>query len=431
MKQNRRTFIKVMMKTAALAFLFAAVAAPLAAIDYGANLNSRTAFDGPVDFADGNPVFRNTLSGFVRRNPVTRNETFGRVLLELSVTNTLSRTTDGDWASSTLVDLDTFRIDGFFPEWRNPEDLVRTSIGRFPIAEASGLVFSDRIDGASMSFDFPDYGLVFAGGFTGLIPGGATGVLMTADDVLDAGDASTIGASSRLLGFAQATVPEAFARQAVSAGVLAQTDLRQGFDTGDADEKLNSQYIFATLGGPLTGDLYYSTALALSFQQLSFADPLSPNGLSDPENSIGIGAQLQAQYYLDPAGGSVITAMARYGSAAGDTLGAFTPMTGPAVSLLNPISASDLSFFMLDYALRPFAGQSGARARSLEVSAYSAVTAGANPFADGSYEGVEAGSRVTYRPFSDLGARLWVGTFIPSETDDTRVYGRLELSASF
>lgn len=55
MKQNRRTFIKVMMKTAALALLFAAVAAPLAAIDYGANLNSRTAFDGPVDFADGTP----------------------------------------------------------------------------------------------------------------------------------------------------------------------------------------------------------------------------------------------------------------------------------------------------------------------------------------------------------------------------------------
>lgn len=353
------------------------------------------------------------------------------MLLELSVTNTLSRTTDGDWASSTLVDLDTLRIDGFFPEWRNPEDLVRTSIGRFPIAEASGLVFSDRIDGASMSFDFPDYGLVFAGGFTGLIPGGATGVLMTADDVLDAGDASTFGASSRLLGFAQASVPEAFARQAVSAGVLAQTDLRQGFDTGDADEKLNSQYIFATLGGPLTGDLYYSTALALSFQQLLVADPLSPNGLSDPENSIGLAAHLQAQYYLDPAGGSIITAMARYGSAAGDTLGAFTPMTGPAVSLLNPISASDLSFFMLDYALRPFAGQPGARARSLEVSAYSAVTAGANPFADGSYEGVEAGSRVTYRPFSDLGARLWLGTFVPSETDDTRVYGRLELSASF
>ncbi|MFP4510988.1 MAG: hypothetical protein ACLFNQ_12775, partial [Spirochaetaceae bacterium] len=265
MKMNRKSFSTTIMKSAVLALMFAALATNLAAVDYGANLNSRSAFDGPVDFVDGNPVFRNTISGFLRRTPVTSRETTGRFLLEASVTNTLSQNTDGDWVADYLVDLDILRIDGIFPQWRTPEDLVRTSLGRFPIAESSGLVFSDRIDGASMSLDFPDYGLVFAGGFTGLMPSAASGVIMTADDVLDAGDAEVTTASNRVLAFAQATVPEAFARQAVSAGVLTQTDLRQGFDTGDADEKLNSQYLYATLRGPLVADLYYDAALAVSF----------------------------------------------------------------------------------------------------------------------------------------------------------------------
>lgn len=418
-----------------VAALFFSGLGRLAALDVGSNFNSRSVVRVDANSLGNsvsawNPSFRNSLSAWVRHRPVVSpSEPTGRFLFESSVTNLLDMNDADEWESEFVFDVDVLRIDGTFPQWGPPDALVRLSAGRFPLAEPTGLVFSDRVDGAALSFDFPALSMVFAGGYTGLLAGANSGVVMTSSDVVDAADNDTLTAPNRLLATAHTTFPEAFAGQAVNAGVLAQWDQRSEFDA--AGEKLDSQYLFAQLGGQFAGNAYYDAAIAASTQQRAAGDETEPDGLADAEFGVGLGALLRGRYYLGASDSSVITAEGRFGSGDGDTLTAFTPITGPSLNLLNPISGEDSLGFMLDYAWRPFAGEPGSKSRSLELSAYGAVSSNADPTAVGSYQGTEAGTRITYRPLSDLGGRLWLGTYMPSDIDNTEFIGRIEFSSSF
>ncbi|MFW6387700.1 MAG: hypothetical protein ACOC0B_00355 [bacterium] len=403
----------------------------LSALDVGSNMNSRSVVRvDDTSFENLDPSLRNTVSAWVRHRPVvSSSEPTGRFLFESSVTNLLDMNDADEWESQFVFDVDVLRLDGTFPQWGPPGALVRLSAGRFPLSEPSGLVFSDRVDGASLTFDFPDFSMVFAGGYTGLLAGENSGVVMTSSDLVDASDSETLTAPNRLLATAHTTFPEAFGTQSVDAGVLAQWDQRSEFDA--TGEKLDSQYLFAAIDGPFGESMYYDAAFATSLQQRSPADVSEPDGLADAEFGVGLGALLRGRYYLGASDSSVITAEGRFGSGDGDTLTAFTPVTDPSLNLLNPVSGEDSLALMLDYAWRPFAGEPGSKARSLELSAYGAVSTNADPTAAGSYQGTEAGTRVTYRPLSDLGGRLWLGTYMPSDIDNSEFIGRIEFSSSF
>lgn len=409
-------------RLAAAAVLLVGVATAAVGWDVGANVNSASSHRGT------DPTFRNTLSGFFRHNPVIEGPATGRFIFESSLTS-IVRGDDGEFSDALFFDVDLLQLEGIFPDALGAGSLFRTTVGRIPLSEPTGLVFSDRVDGTSFTADFPRLSLALGGGSTGWLAGGNSAVAMSAEDEADIADADVRTGAKRLVGTASVNVPELFGRNNLSAGVLAQWDQRPFDEIGD---KIDSQYFFVGLDGPLGADLYYEAATALSYEQRSQPDDLVPGEFGDPDTGVGLGARVRTEYYIGGTGRNILTAEVRYGSADSDTLVGFLPVTGVGLDLLESPDPNDLTLLMLDYALRPFAGEPGARSRSLEASFYAAANFTATPGQAESYRGSELGSRLTYRPLSDLGLRLWFGGFIPGDRpEDTEFLGRLDLSTSF
>lgn len=399
--------------TLALAVVLAGAVAA-GAQDFGANINIGSSIH------EQRPAFRSVVSGWFRLDPRIDDNPTLRLLAEASVTNITRLHVDGEWTSAILLDIDSFRADGILPGFPTPETVSRARLGRFRLAEPSGLVFSNRLDGLRLSAEMPAIDIVAGGGYTGLIATHNSAIAMTMSDRLDDADGEVVFGSPRIVATAHLGFPELFDRQTLTVGGLAQWDMR---NEDDAD-RLDSQYAFLRLDGPIAPGLYYDSAAGVSFQQ--------PTGTPDDDPIIGLTARGRLEYYMGPQDMSLITVRARYGSGPGDVFGEFVPVTAPDLGVLRGFDAGDLLAATLNYDIRPFVASPSRAARNLQFSAYGSGAFRADPTAGDGFRGVEVGTRVTARLLSDFGARLWLAGFLPGEEDsDPEVLGRLELSASF
>lgn len=401
--------------------LFAA--SSLGALDYGANLESRSDIRGAA--GELSPSFRTSAIGWFRHNPVVEGDATGRFFFESSVTNIARLDGDDQWQNDTVFDIDLLRLDGVFPGALGPQSVFRTRAGRFNLSEPSGLIFDDRADALSYSLELPRVTLTTAGGYTGLVRRANSAVAMTDDDFADLAFDPAEGSAPRLFVTAHSQFPELFAGQTLTSGVAAQSDRRS--DDESPAEQLDTQYLFASLDGSVATALYYQASVSASRNELTVTG-------QEEDPTYGLGALLRGEWYLDAREASVVSFESRYTSGPQEgKLGSFVPVSLPAFDLLAPPdSGEDLALLSLDYALRPFAGQDGASARSLEASVYGAANFSADLSTADSYRGTEAGTRIRLRPFSDFGATLSLGGFFPGDAGaDPQLLGRAELSTSY
>ena len=397
--------------------LVLAVATTATAVDYGLNVDSLSSIRGT------DPSFRNRASLFIRSNPATRLDgpTF-RWAIEGNLTNRIVPDGDGGFDSSFTPDLDLARAQIIAPNIGGNPIVLRATLGRFLFSDPTRLILVHPADGARLNLDLRAVTLQLSGAYTGLLAGQNSGIAMTIDDSLDAADEDTYASANRILFSAGVSGPDLIGRTSISTGFFGQIDLRPD---SSALQKLNSYYSWLMFEGPVIQDLNYEVAVVGSLAQ-RFTTP----DITTADTELGLATMARLRYFLGQAGSSIITLEGLYGTPEGDTLGRFVPITPPSLNLLGrPSTPADTSLLLLDYTLNPFAGRPGAIARSLQVSAYSAVRASGTPFQEGSYQSTELGSRLTYRPFSDLGLRLWSALLLPSD-NDPEFRGRFELSLS-
>lgn len=396
-------------------------AAPLVALDAGGNINSRTGLENDT------PSFRNSVSLFVRRNPAAGENAAVRWVLEGSVTAITTEDEDGDLETELVPDINIFRIRGRVSELAGAGTALRYRVGRIAFADPSRIIFSDRIDGGRFDLDLRGATVTLAAGYTGLIAGLNSGVVVSADDAIDRDDRFTYSGSRRVITAAGLRFPELIGRRSVGVGALAQFDTRGEYE----EQRIHSQYGYLHTDGPIAGDLYHELGGAVGFAQISEVD-VNDGDLLDPELTIGLSGRLRTWLYLGANEESVIEVQGRYATGPGDPIGSYVPVATPTPGVLADTPRSDMAHLMLRYGYRPFAGHPGGRARSLEVSVYSAVDYPADFAVEGPYRELEAGVRVTTRFFSDLGAQLTAGGAFPGDDDeDPRFLGRLDISTSF
>ncbi len=389
-------------------------------VDIGANLNHRS------EIREQRPSFRSILSAFLRSDPQVRDRGTFNFLFEASLTSIVTQTEEGPWSTRWRPDIDHMRLGGIFPHTPVPGAVFRQRIGRFTVSEPTGLVFSSRVDGIAFDIDMPNIDIRLAAGYTGLIGVHNSNVAMSFPDLVERASADTWFGPPRIVLHTGIGLPEIIGRQSVTVGAVAQFDRRVSDDATPPEELLDSQYAYVKVDGPIAGGLYYDASVAGMLKQLDRPE-------EDLELGYGLAGRMRARYFLGVNDRHVVTLEARYGSGEVGAFDRYTPISTPSLGLLKSYSGGDLLLGMLDYSVRPFVRSPRRGARSLQLSVYGSPAFRADPTADDGYRGTEAGGRVTARPFSDLGARVWAGGFFPEPAsgDDPEFIGRLELSMRY
>lgn len=417
-------FNKAVRRTTAItiaAVVFGLGTADLASgIDFGANIDSRS------DFQADTAEFENTMRAWLRRDPVTGSSVTIGYTLEGMLSHTLTNTEDG-METVLFGDANLAQLQATLPDIPVDRSASEITLGRHQVTEPTGLILSDRLDGATAIIDFPNVGFTVAGGYTGFIDGRTTSIVMTDADQAAVADEEIRPASERAIALGVVEFPELVGRNNISTGGISQWDLR---NDDELDEKLNTQYGLFAADGPLGGNLYYTTAVAGSYSQHT-----TDGGV---ETGFGLGALAELDAFFGANDTSSLNAMVRYGSGELGEIGglgeltSFEPISTPPFDVLGPIDREDLLAGTLDYAIRPFAGQEGAAAEWLQLGAYATTSFSSDVAASDAYRGTEGGLRLAARPFSDLGGQVRLSGYSPGEQPgNIDILGRVELSASF
>ena len=404
---------------------------PVSALDFGGILESsaegRETTEGEVALD-----LSNSAQLFVGRNPVVDGPLTFRWDAQASARHHAAFV-DGEFDDERWIfDVDRLDLRWIAPEAVAENSVFRGSVGRFPFAETTGLIFDDRIDGASLSLDFPAVTTAVSAGYTGFLTKENSEVAVSAvsvDDMNDREDDDIRFAPPRLVSNVSFVFPEIVGRQSMSLEALAQWDLRDTIDEIDF-ERVHSQYLYITGNGPITEALYYDVALAGgSLQRSTAAD--DGGSLDDPEQEFGIAGHLRSELFLDEAGRNLVTTTLRYGSGSQGPLDAFQSVAPSDIGVLEPVPVADTTAAILDYSFNPFADRRGAASRRLEIGAFAAVEYSGDLTETDSYRGAQFGSRLTTRPFSEFGAQVQGGARYDNSTDELLPIGRAELSARF
>lgn len=426
----RRSVHPTLGRLLAIAAVLSLFAVQAFALDVGGFLESTTSFqqDGQDNSEFG---FQNVARLYVSRNPQISGPLTLRWRAQVSAGNSFD-VTDGQASEEQWVfDADQLDLRWTAPDAFASNSVFRGSVGRFAFTDTSGLIFDDRIDGLSLSLDFPSVTTSVSGGYTGLLTKENSAIQVSGDDAIDALDDNEALAPPRIVSGLSFIFPEIIGRQSASVEALAQWDARERY----TEEKVDTQYIYMTGNGPVSEKLYYDFALVGNstrrFANETGDDTAERDNLSDAEQEFGIAGHLRSQLFLDTEGRNLVTGLVRYGSGGEGDIDPFTPVAPQQPDLLAPAGVADTTLFLLDYSFNPFAGRNGAASRRLELSAYGTADYSARPAEGDAYRGTEAGARVTARPFSDFGAKLHGATRYNAEDNTFSPFGKIELSASF
>ncbi len=390
----------------------------VSALDYGLNLNSR------ADVSEDELFARNTTSVWLRSvpRPATEELTLHYVLEASVYSEVLSNEwedpehelyPDFDFANLTL-------IIPSFPAERTRSDIT---VGRLAASEPTGLIFSDRLDGLSVSLQSSAFSVDAAFGYTGLFDGRTHGVAFSVDDMTDRNDPDTFSASQRIIADTSVALLRLPGRQIVSIGALGQWDLRED-DPETFGERIDSQYVYLAADGPIVPSVYHETAVAGSYTQIA------NDNIEVEDDGLGFAARTALSAYFGADENSNVDLGARYWFGAADTAESFRPLSPVSKELLVVSRQQDALVTRAAYAYRPFAGRPGAQ--RLELSPYLGAAFESDLFADDPFAGGEAGLRVSYRPLSDLGTQLWIAGSNPDgDFESIEAQGRFELSLSF
>ena len=154
------------------------------------------------------------------------------------------------------VDVDLFRLS--LTAQQNEKGKIIVDAGRFPVADATGILLSQGLDGAEVRVTRSLVNMSFFAGYTGLLNARQEKNLMTADDALDilTDDIYALGAK-RAVAKVTFQFPELFGGADLVMEALGQYDLREQFDS-DAYETVHTGYGTIAVNGPITTSVFYS-----------------------------------------------------------------------------------------------------------------------------------------------------------------------------
>jgi hypothetical protein len=360
-----------------------------------------------------------------------------------------------------ILDIDLLRLEGHYPSSGSRKSLLAFTAGRFPLAEFTGLVLDDTVDGVQVRFSNALLNASLAIAFTGLELAPVSTVSMSWADENDRTQVPaepglvTLLAPPRLVELLQVEFPELIGRNDLRVALLAQQDLRSQsgliqkgdtlFVTGRGG-RLSSEFLGAGVGGPLAAGLYYdflawlSVGRTLSYIGGAYDYAWLVSGL------VGAGLRYYREEWLNfqhRLGLLLATGDSDYTKSyfEGNTDGlatAFVSVTSTDLGLVFSPRLGNLAVAQAAWSIKP------AEILQIELTGWVFLrpTTGQisdsrlDTTSDSRYLGSEIDLRANLRPFSDLGGALSLGLFLPgtafsSSYRDPELVARMEISLSF
>jgi hypothetical protein len=175
------------------------------------------------------------------------------------------------------VDVDLFRLS--LTAQQNEKGKIIVDAGRFPVADATGILLSQGLDGVEVRGIRSFGNFSFLAGYTGLLNARQEKNLMTTDDVMDilTDDIYALGAK-RAVAKVTFQFPELFGGADLVMEALGQYDLREQFDS-DAHETVHTGYGTIAVNGPITTSVFYSLSGTFQTGVLDSDDTYSEHAL--------------------------------------------------------------------------------------------------------------------------------------------------------
>lgn len=330
-------------------------------------------------------------------------------------------------------DLTTLRAAGTLPLGTPVTGALSYRAGRFLLEDRTGLLLSQRVDGASLQIDVQDLRLRFAGGHTGLLFPDPAGLYLTAADVAEYNEDDELFAPNKLIGLVTFGLPNIVANQSVTFLTAAQVDQRYELEAGE--DRLSTFYPSVVIDGPISRDVFYTLGLVGGVGQVersiagaaetSIKSGMVAIALQYLPAEIG-GFNLEAGLVAASGDNDVVSYLGRSSDA---KINQFVPLRSFGVGEVLSPDLSNIIVPRVVAQIRPFANHPEPLARNLGFTlsgyGYFRPTSGATSItpgtsgADNSYLGSEGNLEVAFRPTSDIGLSLYGGAFVPYTNSDS------------
>ena len=388
----------------ALGILILATAPPAAAFEstWGVTVDGSMGLTYAGHQEDNDPTYALTTALWSRSLfPLTSGGS-----MELAAQGSYTWTDDRPY----LFDLDLLRLSSRHPGLAGDSSVVRTSLGRFPFRDTTGIVLSHLADGAQIRLNYPGVRVRVAGAYTGLLLNPSSDIRMTLADLADGGDDDELLGPARVIALGEIAFPEMIARQTVTAGLSGQYDLR---DADDDEATLHTGYLSLGVAGPLVANLYHDLSGTMMLGRSELDD--------ESEDLMGFMADARLRYFRSDLYSTRIGLRFTWASGAGDDLDRFVPISRSTAGTILTLPIENLMRGEFSYSMRPVAPvQVGYTIGWFFIADKEDLpdAVGVNPDPDGRWLGTEVTARVATRITSDLGLVITGGVFAPSSGEN-------------
>ncbi|TFG65134.1 MAG: hypothetical protein E4H36_00880 [Spirochaetales bacterium] len=363
-----------------------------------------------------------------------------------------------------LFDIDHLNLKGTYPVSgaKTPREFSFT-LGRYYLSDFTGYVLSHTLDGIQIGVSYPFADISASFGYTGLLMKPNSSIVLSRLDYTDLLDNAILTAPPRLVGQVALTFPNLVLNQTLNLTFLFQNDidrvmperntyLSEGETVFDPTlgGLINTQYMGLGLSGPIASTLFYDLFFYMNTGRLLTWDTAAGMYGYVPVIAFTTGGGFR--YYSEQllysrfqlgflfSSGDTDSPVYVEGNTAGNS-DMFIPISSSATGLVFSPRLGNLMYGTLQYSLKPLSMLKGNLAQQLSagVNWYlflrptdGAISeAGFLPASTEKYLGTELDMYVKFRPFSDLGASLSGGFFVPSAGfEDTSARGLLKLDFS-
>ncbi len=428
--------------------LLAFVAAGAAAFDWGGTLDNTTGIQAPP-------------AGVT--NPTLGDMLVQRTALSLWMTQPLGGFTvraEGSYvftpAVPVLLDIDELSLKGRFAAAAQGPSAVSVALGRFDVADPTGLVLSHTLDGALTTLGWRGMQTTLGVGTTALILKPSSQIVLSDADAEDRADPQLRFTTPRIIAVADLRLIDSVAGQNITLAGVIQEDLRPADALTDpgteapvdgsgnivadptAVGRTDTQYLTLQIAGPIIADLFHKTSYTLNTGRAfsALADLDSGTGYSfqyAPILAHMVSAEIS--YYLPGLLSSRVRVSGLYSSGdpdlqsvfgknTADRYTAFLPLTPSGFSELNSLQPGNSSHAAVRYTLKPLSSlglewirtEAGAVAYFRSAGTGPVSLAAVDRTTTGAYVGSGIDVAVNAQPFSDLRVALATGFFFPNES---------------
>ena len=421
----------------------------LSAYDWGGTVDNRTT---PTFF------FGSETATFLQEDKLA-------LWFDTSLGKTLTLLVQGSYTYTNdrplLINLDLARLDGNFLLAGQRSSLFAFTAGRFPLADFSGRVLDASVDGVRGRWSNALLNATVAVAFTGL----QLGLQLYPSESIELAPVSPVSMSwadrqadsalapPRLIELVELHFPELFARQDLRIVLLAQQDLRSEdnlIQEGEvvylsgAGGRLHSAYLGLGIEGALPAGLYYDL-----FSYVETGKTLSYiSGVYEYAWMLSLLAGGSLRYYREDWLSSRAELRLLFASGDADYIDQFIEgNTEGLATAFIPVSVSNLGLqfsprlgnlvtIEVGYSLKPMdILQTGIKGY-IFLRPTQGLVSDQRVGDDSLYLGSEIDTATRLRLFSDLGAALSLGIFLPGNAfgaaaGEPEFRGRLEISFSF